>query len=76
MTSLKAYIEQEIIPYLSFDQTSALNTLLGVNGTKPLMSHKQSVLKANLSKNPEEDYEQIVKEEAASSMMDMMEPTV
>ncbi|MCR5658962.1 MAG: phage portal protein [Bacteroidales bacterium] len=69
-------IEQEIIPYMSIDQTTALNTLLSVNGNKPLMSHKQSVIKANLSKNPEEDFEQIVAEETAASFMDVTEPSI
>lgn len=69
-------IKQEIVPYLSVDPNTALNTLLTVNGNKPLVSHKQSVIKANLSANPEEDYEQIVKEQQASAYMDAIEPTI
>lgn len=69
-------IKQEIVPYLSVDPNTALNTLLTVNGNKPLVSHKQSVIKANMSANPEEDYEQIVKEQQASAYMDAIEPTI
>lgn len=69
-------IEQEIIPYLSTDQSSSMNTLLSANGNKPLMSHRQSVIKANLSKNPEEDYEQIVSEERESSLLNALEPSL
>lgn len=66
-------IEQEIIPYLSTDQTTSMGTLLAANGNKPLMSHRQSVIKANLSKNPEEDYGQILAEERESSLMNALE---
>ena len=53
-----------------------LDSLLTVNGNKPLISHKQSVIKANLSSNPEEDYNQIVAEENAASYMNVTEPTI
>ena len=69
-------IKQEIIPYLSKNQGMVLDSLLSVNGNKPLVSHKQSVIMANLSANPEEDYEQIIAEESASSYMDVTEPTI
>lgn len=69
-------IKQEIIPYLSKNQGMVLDSLLTVNGNKPLISHKQSVIKANLSSNPEEDYNQIVAEENAASYVDVTEPTI
>lgn len=69
-------IEQEIIPYLSTDTTTSMNTLLSANGNKALMSHRASVIKASLTKNPEEDYEQIVKENQIDSVTDIMEQTL
>lgn len=69
-------ISQRIIPYMSTDQGSELNAMLSANGNKPLISHKQSVIKANLSANPEEDYKQIVAEETAASFMDVTEPSI
>ncbi len=69
-------IEQTIIPYLSTDDNTQLNALLSANGNKPLISHRQSVIKANLSKNPEDDYDQIVKEEGASALMDALETSI
>lgn len=69
-------ISHKIIPYLSTDQGFELNTMLSANGNKPLISHKQSVIKANLSSNPEEDYNQIVAEEAAATFLDVTEPSI
>lgn len=68
-------IEHEIIPYMSTDNSSRTNQLLSANGNKPLISHKQSVIDAGLSKNPEEDYKQIVEEQKATSMFDALEPS-
>lgn len=70
------HVEQKIVPYFSTDENSELNSLLSANGNKPLISHKQSVIKADLSANPEEDYKQIIAEENASAMMDVMEPAI
>lgn len=72
----KINIEQKIVPYMSTNDSSQLNGLLSANGNKPLISHKQSVIKANLSANPEEDYEQIVTEQSASALMDALEPAI
>ena len=69
-------IRQEIIPYLSKNQGMVLDSLLSVNGNKPLVSHRQSVIMANLSANPEEDYEQIKAEEGQSALMDALEPAI
>ena len=69
-------IEQKIVPYFSTDENSELNALLSANGNKPLISHKQSVIKADLSANPEEDYKQIIAEQGASALMDALEPAI
>lgn len=69
-------IEQKIVPYFSTDDNTEMNKLLSANGNKPLISHKQSVIKANLSANPEEDYKQIQAEQGASALMDALEPAI
>jgi len=70
-------IENQIIPYMSNDDdTSRINSLLNANGNKPLISHKQSVIDAALSKDPEADYRQLMEEESSDTFNDIAEPTI
>jgi hypothetical protein len=55
-------IEPEITPYLLTNEMDEINLWLAANGNKPLVSQKQSVKSANLSQDPEADFEQIQNE--------------
>ena len=72
----KMTISQEIVPYMYGDTTSEINNLLSANGNKPLISHKQSVMKAALTPDPAADYEQILTEGNEDSYTEITEPTI
>lgn len=72
----KMAISQEIVPYMYGDTASEINNLLSANGNKPLISHKQSVIKAALTPDPAADYEQILTEGNEDSYTDITEPTI
>lgn len=72
----KMAIQQEIVPYMYGDTTSEINNLLSANGNKPLISHKQSVIKAALTPDPAADYEQILTEGSEDSYTEITEPTI
>jgi hypothetical protein len=55
-------IEPEIKPYMLTGEMDEINKWITANGGKPIISQKQSVKSANLSQNPEADYEQIQNE--------------
>jgi SPP1 family phage portal protein len=55
-------IEPEITPYMLTSEIDEINMWLAANGNKPLVSQKQSVKSANLSQDPEADFEQIQEE--------------
>jgi SPP1 family phage portal protein len=69
-------IEPEITPYMLTNEIDEINMWLAANGNKPLVSQKQSVKSANLSQDPEADFEQIQNENAANSYVDNFEPTI
>jgi SPP1 family phage portal protein len=69
-------IEPEITPYMLTNEIDEINKWLAANGNKPLVSQKQSVKSANLSQDPEADFEQIRAEEAANGYVDTFEPTI
>lgn len=69
-------IEPEITPYMPVNEIDEINMWLAANGNKPLVSQKASVKGANLTQDPDKDYEQIQSESAADSYVDMFEPTV
>lgn len=68
-------IEPEITPYMLVDEQAEIEKWTTANGNKPLLSHKQSVKIANLSQDPDSDYEQILKEESADNIFKITEPT-
>lgn len=53
-----------ITPFIQNDTTTDINNLTKANGGKAIISHKASVMAANLVEDPEADYEQIETEEA------------
>ena len=55
-------VQPEITPYMIESEIDDINLWLAANGNKPLVSQKQSVKSANLSQDPEADYEQIQEE--------------
>ncbi len=55
-------IEPEITPYMLTNEIDEINMWLAANGNKPLVSQKQSVKSANLSQDPDADFEQIQEE--------------
>ncbi|KAA6350861.1 hypothetical protein EZS27_001708 [termite gut metagenome] len=59
-------IEPEITPYMLTNEMDEINLWVTANGGKPLVSQKQSVKSANLSQDPEADFEQIQNERAAN----------
>jgi SPP1 family phage portal protein len=69
-------IEPEITPYMLTNEIDEINMWLAANGNKPLVSQKASVKGANLTQDPDKDYEQIQSESAANSYVDMFEPTI
>lgn len=69
-------IEPEITPYMLTNGLDEINMWLAANGNKPLVSQKASVKGANLTQDPEKDFEQIQEESATSSYVDTFEPTI
>jgi SPP1 family phage portal protein len=68
-------IEPEITPYMLNDELAEINMWLAANGNKPLVSQKQSVKSANLSQDPEVDFEQIQDEASRDNTFTIGEPT-
>ena len=60
-------VEPEIIPYMLTNEIDEINTWLAANGNKPLVSQKASVKGANLTQDPEKDFEQIQEEANAEN---------
>lgn len=69
-------IEPEVTPYMPTSEIDEINMWLAANGNKPLVSQKASVKGANLTQDPDEDYQQIMNEDASSSYVDNFEPTI
>jgi len=69
-------IEPEITPYMITSEIDTINMWLQANGNKPLVSQKASVKGANLTQNPDLDYEQIQAEATESGYTDIFEPTI
>ena len=67
-------IEPEIIPYMLTSEIDEINMWLAANGNKPLVSQKQSVKSANLSQDPEADFEQIQEESSRENTFTIGEP--
>lgn len=56
------YCEQKITPFIQNDRSADINDYTKASGT--LMSRKAAVIEADLTEDPEADYEQMVSEEA------------
>jgi SPP1 family phage portal protein len=68
-------IEPEITPYMLTNEIDEINMWLAANGNKPLVSQKQSVKSANLSQDPEADFEQIQEESSRENTFVVGEQT-
>lgn len=69
-------IEPEITPYMLTNELDEINMWLAANGNKPLVSQKASVKGANLTQDPEKDFEQIQEEASADSAFSIGEPVM
>lgn len=69
-------IEPEITPYMPTSELDEINMWLAANGNKPLVSQKASVKGANLTQDPDKDFEQIQQEAELSGYVSAFEPTI
>lgn len=69
-------IEPEITPYMLTNELDEINMWLAANGNKPLVSQKASVKGANLTQDPEKDFEQIQEEASAENSFSIGEPVI
>lgn len=69
-------VEPEITPYMLTNELDDISLWLAANGNKPLVSQKASVKGANLTQDPDKDFEQIQQESAMSSYADTFEPSL
>ena len=67
-------IEPEITPYMPVNEIDEINMWLAANGNKPLVSQKASVKGANLTQDPDKDYEQIQEESNRDNSFVIGEP--
>ena len=68
-------IEPEITPYMLTSEIDEINKWLTANGGKPLISQKQSIKNANLTTDPDADFEQIQEESSRENTFSFAEPT-
>ena len=64
------YCEQKITPFIQNDRTADINDYSKASGT--LMSRKAAVIAADLTEDPEADYEDLVKEDAVLAEQERM----
>lgn len=69
-------IEPEITPYMLTNELDEINMWLAANGNKPLVSQKASVKGANLTQDPEKDFEQIQEEASSENSFSIGEPVI
>lgn len=69
-------VEPEITPYMPTSEIEEINMWLAANGNKPLVSQKASVKGANLTQDPEKDFEQIQEEASAENSFSIGEPVI
>lgn len=69
-------IEPEITPYMPANELDEINMWLAANGNKPLVSQKASVKGANLTQDPDKDFEQIQEESSSESSFSVGEPVI
>lgn len=56
-------VEHVITPFIQEDELTEIEKWSKANGGKPLISHKESISRANLTNNADETYDEIQKEE-------------
>jgi len=69
-------IEPEITPYMLTNEIDEINMWLAANGNKPLVSQKASVKGANLTQDPDKDFEQIQEESSRDNSFVIGEPVI
>lgn len=69
-------IEPEITPYMLTNEIDEINMWLAANGNRPLVSQKASVKGANLTQDPEKDFEQIQEEANVENSFSIGEPVI
>lgn len=69
-------VEPEITPYMLTNELDEINMWLAANGNKPLVSQKASVKGANLTQDPEKDFEQIQEEASSENSFSIGEPVM
>lgn len=69
-------VEPEITPYMLTNELDEINKWLAANGNRPLVSQKASVKGANLTQDPEKDFEQIQEEASAENSFSIGEPVI
>ena len=69
-------VEPEIVPYMIEDEKAKVDLLLSANGGKAVVSQKTAVEQLGWVNDSNAEYEQILKEEAASAYRDVTDPTV
>lgn len=69
------FVEPVIKPYMITDEAAEMKIWQDANGGNPVMSQKASFIKAGLTNNPDDDYEQYKKEKDAESAFSFNEPT-
>lgn len=69
-------VEPEITPYMLTNELDEINMWLAANGNKPLVSQKASVKGANLTQDPEKDFEQIQEEASTENSFSIGEPVI
>lgn len=67
-------VEPEIIPYILTSEIDDLQYWMTANGNKPVISQKESVTAAGVSKDPEKTMELIKEEEASENAFSISEP--
>lgn len=60
-------VEPEITPYIIRDEAAEVKIWQDANGGNPVMSQRASFVKANMTASPEEDYDQYLIEQEAST---------
>lgn len=69
-------VEPEITPYMLTNEIDDINMWLAANGNKPLVSQKASVKGANLTQDPDSDFEQIQEEANVENSFSIGEPVI
>lgn len=60
-------IEHVITPFIQEDEAAEIKKWQNANGNKPLISHKESIRRANLTNNADETFKEIQQEEQIES---------